>query len=548
MKPTRNLAIGIQNAYDRRRFPWDFYFMAMAEADSRDGRADTKAVKSFFIRKTPFEGSYCLLGGVIESLVTIDQIDFTDPEFVAGALRMGSSPEFVNFLKERKNIHIKVVGGQEGTAFFPNEPIVSIIGPLLDVRLVEGILTYALNFSSLSLTKWYRLVRAARPGQVLDFSLRRAQNSRRTSLNALLAGCFATSNCDIAEFFDARVVGTMGHEWPMSYGDVKMGFEKWLQHQPNRPIGLVDTLQCLENDFPAWLDAVYKYKDKVKDANSPIWGWRNDSGDLGYLTVEQYRRFYAHPLSQDEWFRERMRIILTNELDEYTITSIINQIRDDAEPAGLDVYDIKRRIIWAAGTKPGVCEDQPSLGGVAKIMEIEGYATLKPALDAHGNPGTKTSIPGYNLSCLVPDGSGSVGCNLIYPSVRYYLGRDDKDGQMKLYHRTDDSLVERITAVHKDSKSSSMELENKGLIPQQVNLYDSRTETRLLQWTEETIDSVNTRINEGVDRLHFTMTSRLNKPHTMKVSVTQDLFDLRQSMIDSHILKWILSDEGKFKF
>jgi nicotinate phosphoribosyltransferase len=536
MLPTKILADGIERAFEHRKFPWDFYFIAMAEADWRAGRADLPATKSFYIRNAPFGGSYCLLGGITEALVTIKNLDFLSKDFFHGAVHMGSSPDFVNWLAVRERLRIRVIGGREGTVFFPNEPIVTVQGPLADIRLVEGILTYALNFSSLSLTKWYRVVKAARPGQVLDFSLRRAQNSRRASLNAMLAGCSATSNCDIAEFFDVPVRGTMGHEYPMGHGDVKIAFEQWLEYQPNRPIGLIDTLQCLENDFPLWLDAVYKYREKIKNAGSPIWGWRNDSGDLGYLTVEQYRRFLNHELAKDEWFRERMRVILTNELDEYTITAIINQIRDDAEPAGLDVHDIKSRIIWAAGTRPGVCEDQPSLGGVAKLMEVDGCPTLKPALDSDGHPGPKTSIPGFNLSCLVPNGDSSIACCLIYPAHHYNLVSDGAGG-WSLHNKKTSKTPKTIVTMHKDSSSSFMELKNQGLIAQQDCLYDSTQGASVLgdAWLE-TLDGVTKRIEDGIGRLHFTMTSRLVKPHSMKVSVTPDLFELRDSMLKNKTL------------
>jgi nicotinate phosphoribosyltransferase len=537
MKPSKILSEIVNNLFEHRNFPWDFYFPAMAEADWRDGRADIPAVKSFFIRKAPFGGSYCLLGGITEAINTLNNLRFDTKEFREGAIRMGSSPEFIDWLSSRKRLRVRITGGLEGTVFFPNEPIVTAEGPLADIRLVEGILTYALNFSSLSMTKWYRVIKAARPGQVLDFSLRRAQSSRRATLNAMLAGCSATSNCDVAEYADVPVRGTMGHEGPMSEGDVGKYFEKWLRYQPHRPIGLVDTLQCLENDFPLWLDAVYKYRDKIKEAGSPIWGWRNDSGDLGYLAVEQYRRFFNHKLSQDPWFRDKMRIVLTNELDEYTITSIINQIRDDAEPAGLDVHDIKSRIIWAAGTRPGVCEDQASLGGVAKLMEIDGYPTLKPALDSDGNPGSKTSIPGFNLSCLVPNGDNSIACCLIYPSANYSLGLSE-DGGLRLLGPTGE--LSKIVAVHKDSRAAFLELENRNLVKQQFYLYDS-TEgfpDPFLDITlkSDTLDDVTRRINVGIDRLHFTMTSRLVKPHMMKVSVTPDLFDLRDSMLKNRVL------------
>ena len=547
MKPTKKLMEIVKVLYEKRTFPWDFYFMAMAEADWREGRADLPATKSFFIRKAPFNGSYCLLGGITDAISTTDDLRFNTEEFIEGAIRMGSSPEFVKWLSEREKLHVKIIGGKEGTVFFPHEPIVSVQGPLADIRLVEGILTHSLNFSSLSLTKWFRVVHAARPGSVMEFSLRRSQDARRASLNAMLAGCTATSNCDLGGYADVRVAGTMGHEYIMGHGDVATAFDRWLENQPHRPVGLIDTLQTLQHDFPAWLNAVYKHRERILAANPPFWGWRNDSADLGYLAVEQYRRFMDHSLSRMVWFRDNMRDILTNELDEYTITDITNQIRNDAEPAGLDVNDLRSKIIWAPGTRPGVCEDQPSLGGVAKLMEITGNPTLKPALDSDGNPGTKTSIPGYNLSCLVPNGDKSIACCLIYPARRYRLVSDDAGG-LCLHDMEKGETPNYITAMHKDTSTSYMMLPNKGLVQQQYVLFDSSKRNHNTDYIPEegvsdmdlslddTIEDVTKRIHEGIDRLHFTMTSRLVKPYTIKVSVTPDLFELRNSMLKDRVL------------
>lgn len=546
MKPSKKLAEIVDNLYEKRHFPWDFYAMAMAEADWRDGRADLPAVKSYFIRKAPFEGSYCLFGGVTDTIVTVNNLRFNSPDFMESAIRMGSSPEFVEYLAKRERLRLRIVGGREGTVFFPHVPIISGLGPLLDMRLFEGITTYSANYSSLALTKWFRVVHAAKPGKVMEFSLRRSQNSRRSSLNAMLAGCFATSNCDLAEYADVRVAGTMGHEYIQSYGNVALAFDRWLEHRPMRPVGLIDTLQTLQHDFPAWLDAVYKHRDRIREANPPFWGWRNDSGDLGYLAVEEYRRFMNHPLAKIDWFRDYMYDILTNELDEYYITNITNQIRNDAEPAGLDVNDIRSKIMWAPGTRPGVCQDQPSLGGVMKLMEIMGSPTLKPALDSDGNPGAKTSIPGYNLSCLVPDEDGSIACCLIYPARKYSLVPDETGG-LSLHNLQTGETPKEITVMHKDSRSSFMVLPNKGIIRQQKLLFDSTLDNHNTDYIPkegretpvplgDEIEDVTNRIHEGIDLLHFTMTSRLVDPYKMKVSVTPDLFDLRESMLRDRVL------------
>ena len=52
----------------------------------------------------------------------------------------------------------------------------------------------------------------------------------------------------------------------------------------------------------------------------------------------------------------------------------------------------------------------------------------------------------------------------------------------------------------------------------------------------ETIAEVTQRAHRGVDSLHWSLT-RLDKPHLLKVSLTPDLFNLRQRMIGQGVLR-----------
>lgn len=515
-------------------FPWDDYFPRMAETDFLCGRAKVLAVKSFFMRRAPFGGSYALLGGITAALRGIADLNFDDPDFKEGMLEMGYRKDFVEWLAKRKHLRLQVFAPNEGAVFFPNEPVVSVVGPLADIRLVEGILTEALNFPTLSLTKWYRLVRTVRPGKAIEFGRRRAQNAQKATLYGMLAGCFATSHSDMRCFFDFKVLGTIGHEWVQGFGDVREAFRVWLDYQPEKPIGLVDTKQCLEHDFPIWLDEVANHAEAIKKANPVVWGWRNDSGDLSYLTIEQYIRFHRHPLAKDRWFADRMRVMLTNELDEYAAQSIIQQIRSEAGAAGLDAEDIIRRIIWAAGTKPSTCDDQPSLGGVAKLMEVEAYPCIKLAFDSDRRPGAKTSIPGFNRSALIWDGSGEIKCLLIYPAHRYHVRSSGR-----ILDLVGKQEISTLIACHPDNPGLRMEITDYYATPQQYLLYNSLNRPigwLTDDWGDPTIEYVVKEVQENVDQLHWSMT-RLDKPHLMKISLTPDLFELRQRMIQAGVLR-----------
>lgn len=530
--PRNSLLEGLRLAFPLQLFPWDDYFARMAETDWLCGRADVGAVKSLFIRKTPFGGSYALTGGITAALRTINDLRFDKKDFSDGMLSMGYGKDFVEWLKKRGHLRLRVFAPPEGQPIFANEPAVTVIGPLADIRLVEGIITEAMNFPTLSITKWHRLIRTVRPGGVLEFARRRAQDAFRATLYGMLAGCFATSNSEMRRFLNFLVVGTMGHEWVQSFGDVREAFKIWLDHQPAKAVGLIDTKQCLEHDFPIWLDEVYAHREQIRNANPATWGWRNDSGDLAYLTIEQYVRFFKHSLSEDPWFAERMRIVLTNELDEYSSQSIIQQIRVFAGAAGLNAEDIIRRIVWAAGTKPGTCRDQPDLGGVAKLMEVENHACIKLAFDADGLPGIKTSIPGFNRSALITGEDGEVKCLLIYPAGKYEIGMDG------LFRKAGTpEVVYAFTAHHPDNPAAKLEIKNYTALSQQEPVFDSLTGDGFTAfWDNPDIKSVPERARKEVDRLHWS-TTRLDQPHKIKVSLTTDLFELRQKMIAQGVLR-----------
>lgn len=527
MSATKNLLEGIRNAFPLELFPWDDYFLRMAEADWKLGRAHVVATKSYFIRKAPFQGAYALLGGITAALRQIHDLRFSVAEFLELA-DMGYDPLFIEELVRRERLRIEVYAPGEGSTFFPNEPVVSIRGHLLDVRLAEGIITEALNFASLVFTKWRRLVGIASPGNVLEFGRRRSQNALKSSLYGILAGCFATSNAELRRFFYCLITGTMGHEWVQSFGDVARAFDAWLTVEPAKPIGLVDTKQCLTYDFPLWLDAVYSHREAIKAVNPPFWGWRNDSGDLAHLTIEQYKLFREHPLAQDIWFRANKRIVLTNDLDEYSVQAIIRQITNQIGYNNRD--EILPSIVWAAGTKPSTCEDQPSLGGVMKLASIEEKECIKLAFNDEGKPGEKTSIPGFNHSVIICDKDWNMVCVLVYPALRYSV----KFGLLYQNNKPVQPLVACQSAGY------SIVLPKYIALKQQTLVYDSfSSDTGFTdQWKEQpqTIDDIKIQTESMVKILPW-QSQRLEKPQSIPVMFTPDLYELRQKMIEQGALR-----------
>ncbi len=508
--PSNNLLEGIKTLFPLELMPWDDYYMRMAQSDFLCGRQEKKATKTFFIRKAPFGGSYALLAGVTAFLRAVHEIAFSGA-VLDGLKDLGYRQEFIEYLKnDLKFLRLKIDAVPEGSVIFPHEPLVILEGNLVSVRIAEGIMLKEMNYPTLSRTKWHRVVTAASPGGVLEFARRRAQDSLRTSLYANLAGCQFTSNAELRRGFNVNVVGTMGHEWIQSFGDEGLAFDKWLEFNPDRPVLLIDTIDSLKSGLPNAIAAFKKHKEKIIAAGGRM-GIRNDSGDLAYITIEER-------ITLDKEGLQEVFIYETNDLDENLIQDIKEQIFTVSPRIGLDAKSILERIIWAAGTMPGTCFDQPSLGGVAKLTSIENdfgemRAVIKLAKD---NP-VKCSIPGSNRSFHAWKGDELLGC-IIYEEM--------ENPELVRVARNPDDYTQTLLI-------DDLSIEKK---PRQALLYNSLgLNDRPSLESHISIQDVKNRIISETNKLHWT-TKRLQNPHPVKVCLSPEVFGLRSIMTSKNLL------------
>ena len=511
--PSNNLLEAIRNLIPLEICPWDDYFPRMAQTDFLSNRHNLLGSKTYFIRKAPFGGSYSVMGGLTQFLRTLNDFRF-DNAVGDAMLDMGYKKDFVNYLKAtHPRISVDIYSILEGGLFFPNEPAIIMEGSLLDLRFAEGMLLKNVNFPSLSFTKWSRVVQAAAPGKTMEFSRRRAQNDIITSIYAHLAGVNFSSNAEVRRGLNVKITGTMGHEYIQSFGDEFEAFDTWLEYNPDRPVLLGDTRNTLTSGIPNAIKAFNKHFEKIINAKGEM-GFRLDSGDLSYLTIECRRKFNVERLLN------KVSIFETNELDEYSIENIREQIFTHAPKSGLDPTATLEKCVWACGTLPGTCEDQPSLGGVSKLTSIEFNDKLCEVIKlAMDNP-IKTSIPGNNRSAWVWDSDTNqiVTC-LIYDHL------DIPEGCR--------------TAIHPDDelKTISIEMKHK-IIPRQELVY-SALESNLNRYNRITHDTDTEYIKEyhqiELGKLHWTQ-KRLKNSHMVKVSLSENLFKIRKKMLKESLL------------
>ena len=232
----------------------------------------------------------------------------------------------------------------EGTVVFAGEPLVRVMGPIMHCQLLETALLNCVNFQTLIATKAARVCLAAGDAPVAEFGLRRAQGAGGglwASRAAVVGGCASTSNVLAGKLYGIPVSGTHAHSWVMSFSSELEAFRAYAKAMPENCVLLVDTYdvkQGIENAVTVGLE--------MRERGDRLAGIRIDSGDLAWLSKMARARLDEAGLSD-------CGIVLSNDLDEYTIQSLRDQ--------GASVTS------YGVGTKLATAYDQPTLGGVYKL-------------------------------------------------------------------------------------------------------------------------------------------------------------------------------------
>jgi nicotinate phosphoribosyltransferase len=265
----------------------------------------------------------------------------------------GFAEDFLTYLKTFRfsgTIHAM----REGELVFPFQPIVRVEAPLIEAQIIETFLLNWLNFNTLIATKASRIRTAAGPKRVLlDMGLRRAQGfgSMAATRAALVGGFNASSNVLSGYLHGTPVGGTQAHAWVQSFGDELSAFRAFAESFPNNCTLLVDTYDTLESGVPNAIIVAKEMAARGQRMNAI----RLDSGDLAYLSKRARAQLDAAGLPE-------VQIVATNDLDEYLIESLLQQ------GAPIDVFGV--------GTKLATADGSPALGGVYKLVAVDGQPRI----------------------------------------------------------------------------------------------------------------------------------------------------------------------------
>ena len=327
----------------------DLYQLTMAQGYWETGQGATQACFHAYFRDYPFRGGYAIACGMDQLAELIEGFAFSaeDVDYLASLDAPGGGrlfkPAFLEYLRTF-SLRVDVDAVAEGAVVFPHEPIVRVMGPIMDCQLIETALLNCVNFETLIATKAARVCLAAHGLPVAEFGLRRAQGAGGgmwASRAAVVGGCASTSNVLAGKTYGLPVSGTHAHSWVMSFPNELEAFRAYAREFPRNCVLLVDTYdveQGIRNAITVGLE--------MRARGERLAGIRIDSGDLAWL-AKMARRMLDEAGLQD------CGIVLSNDLDEYTIQSIL----DEGAPVSS----------WGVGTKLACAFDQPTLGGVYKL-------------------------------------------------------------------------------------------------------------------------------------------------------------------------------------
>ncbi len=353
----------------------DLYELTMMQGYYEERQNETVIFDVFF-RANPCKNGYSVCAGLAQVIDYIKNLNFTyeDVDYLRNLHIFNE-----DFLQYLSGFHFSgdIYAIPEGTVVFPKEPLLKVIAPIMEAQLVETAILNIINHQSLIATKTSRIVFAADGDGIMEFGLRRAQGPDAGLYGAraaMIGGCVGTSNVLAGRLFDVPVMGTHAHSWIMSFKDEYTAFKTYAQMYPENCTLLVDTYDTLKSGVP---NAIRIFRE-FKEEGHPLkkFGIRLDSGDLAYLSKE------ARKMLDEAGFPEAS-ICASNDLDEYLL------------------HDLKMQKAainsWGVGTNLITSKDCPSFGGVYKLAAIQnenGEFIPKIKLSENSekitNPGNKT--------------------------------------------------------------------------------------------------------------------------------------------------------------
>jgi len=329
----------------------------------RDTGHTPQATFSLFYRSLPENRGYVIAAGLEQAIAYLQDLTFGDRQ-LTHLQEEGFPEEFLEYLADFEFTgNVRAV--PEGTAVFPNEPLLEVTAPIDQAQLFETLFLNQVGFQSLIATKAARMRDVVRregdDQQLVDFGGRRAHGTDagvKAARAAYIGGVDGTSNEAAGALFDIPIYGTMAHSWIQSFPSERAAFEAFTEVYGEEAVLLIDTYDTVAGAMTA--------RDVSRELDIDVSGVRLDSGDLAALSQE------VREILPDE-----MDVFVSSGVDEYFLQKFFD---DDGVADG-----------FGSGTSLTTSKDAPTLNPVYKLVAVEENGEMEPSMKLSKG---KASYPG----------------------------------------------------------------------------------------------------------------------------------------------------------
>jgi len=492
-KEDKNLYKEITNFIDDKEnqtLMTDFYELTMAQTYFNEGKKDEKVYFDIFFRKNPFKSGYTMSGGLDETIKYIENFRFTESDIEYLQSLGKFNDEFLDYLKDLE-FKGDIYGIPDGTAVFPNEPVLTVETDIITAQILETALLANFNHGSLVTTAAKRITSEAnnngKPIPVMEFGARRARgidSAIEASKNAYIGGCCGTSNTKAGKKYGIPVLGTMAHSLVTESENEYEAFLGYAKSNPDNCIFLVDTYDTIKSGIP---NAIRVANEYLKPNGFPFKGIRIDSGDLAYLSKEARKML-------DEAGYHEATICLSNGLNEHSIRDLLKQ----------------GAVIDSIGAGDNIAAPNERIGGVYKLVAVEKDDKANPRIKV-SNDSIKTINPG---------------------SKRVYRFYDKETGYALgdvITLAEEEIEKNRYTLVHPVETWKKTELKNYEVRPLLVPIFKNGE----LVYNDPTLKEKQTYCQKEFETL-YPEVRRISKPAEYYVDLSEKLRKLKNELIKYH--------------
>lgn len=494
----------------------DHYQLTMAQLYFRQGLHEQHALFEHFFRTYPNYGEhqagYAINAGLAWLVDWMQTARFTDVDIDLLRNMVGRSgdrifhDDFLAWLSEYGHFGALTLNAiPEGRVIHPNVPLTTVQGPLAQAQLLETRLLNMLNYQTLIATKASRIAQAGRGGLMLEFGARRAQDKAAIAgaRAALIGGADYTSNAGISHALGFPPKGTHAHSMIqvfMALGGSELdAFRAYADVYPDDCTLLVDTIDTLHSGIP---NAIRVFEGLRKRGHTPV-GIRLDSGDLAHLSV------MAAKMLDEAGFPE-VGIVLSSNLDELVMLQIVTQIQEEALSYGVDADAVIKRLSYGVGTRLITSDGDAALNGVYKLVAVCQDDEWRPAMKLSESP-EKVLNPGHKRAYRVYDDRGRATADVLS------LGDEQLSTEQDLHLRHPSRMaLQRTIPAERLAAIEDLHVE---VLRAGECVYQAPDIATMRTVRERDIQ----RLDPGV--------RRLVNPHIYHVSLSQNLWELKQSIM-----------------